>query len=124
MTRHATDTPESGVSLTPKQTYRLQLKLQAALTRTVEILVRFEEANVLPNPSTLTLTVMTCGMLSALIDSWSEDKVKLPHDSPYAGLAVENIKRRKKESRKRRDRKRRLRSAKQALRENGHLIDF
>jgi hypothetical protein len=65
-------TPESVVSgvkpMEPKERYRLQGKLQAALTRVVEVLARIQVSDEQLNPKSFAMTAGVCDLLNSILE--------------------------------------------------------
>jgi hypothetical protein len=105
----ATDDPESGVSLTPKQAYRLQLKLRAALAEVVRIMVLFANAKLRVNWKNL---AMAAGVADLLVAQLGITKDLVPRQEDFdplvLNLAVEQLKRRRQQTRKRSKRRTRI----------------
>jgi hypothetical protein len=99
------DTPESGVSLKPKQAYRLQCQLESALTRVLVVLERMAKAGLSLNAKNLALAIWLAGPLGESLQNPGVPLEKLENFTLGVAVASANIKRRRKQTVKRHKRR-------------------
>jgi hypothetical protein len=96
------DTPESGVRpLTAKAKYRLQLKLQAALTRVGQVLTQFEKHKLRPNVDCVYLAAGIADVLTAIVPMYGRAPERGDFDPMLIGMLAKGVNRKRKETKKR-----------------------
>jgi hypothetical protein len=89
-----------------KSRYRLQMKLQAALGRVVEVLTRFEAEDLPPNTRNVFLAAGVSDLLAALVSDLGRAPAREDFDARTVVQAAGVVERRRKETKARRRRQR------------------
>jgi hypothetical protein len=94
--------------MNPKNKYRVQRKLQAALTRVAEVLMAFHEAGIEPN---IDATILAAAVSDALAPIVGSEGKHVPDPKDLGGYlltkAVDAVKARRRETKRRRARRHR-----------------